>query len=269
MKILFFGDIVGNPGITAVSDVLPSLVEKHDVDLVVVNGENATHGFGLGRKDCQRIRDLGADVITLGNHWRNRSSIEDCLEEFDFLVRPYNVRDYDGGRGYVTLDVGGVAVTVVNLLGTAFMKEEVNSPLSAMHEILDEAPEGVVLVDYHAESTSEKSLFAHYFDGQVSAVIGTHTHVQTADARILPLGTGFISDAGMCGNEESIIGFEPESVIERLVYGGPNPMAIANEGKRMVNAVLLQVDEGTYATTSIRPLYYVEGKERVYGKENI
>ena len=268
MRILFFGDIVGNPGITAVSDVLPSLVKKHAADAVVINGENASRGFGLNYRDCQRIRDLGADVITLGNHWKSRS-IEESLEDFDFLVRPANVRGEEQGRGYVTLDVKGVALTGVNLLGTAFMKEEVQSPVVVMQELLDEIPEGVILVDYHGESTSEKSTFAYYFDGQVSAVIGTHTHVQTNDAKVLPLGTGFISDAGMCGNEESVIGFEPQSVIDRILFGGPNPMFIAEEGPRCVNAVLLEVDEETYLTRSIRPIYLIEGKERTYGKESL
>ncbi|MBR1846952.1 MAG: YmdB family metallophosphoesterase [Bacilli bacterium] len=265
MKILFFGDIVGNRGMTAVSDVLPFLAKRYEADLIIANGENASQGFGLTHRDCLALKDMGVDVITLGNHWRTRKSIDDDLEAIDTLVRPHNVRDYDLGQGYVSLDVNGVPVTVSNLLGTAFMKEEVNSPSASMHEILDEAPEGVHIVDYHAESTSEKSLFAHYFDGMVSAVLGTHTHVQTADARILPQGTGFISDVGMCGAYESVIGFEPQSVIDRIYFNGPNPMRVDDEAEAMVNAVLLDIDEQTYLCKAITPLVYVNGKERIHG----
>ncbi|MBO6285755.1 MAG: YmdB family metallophosphoesterase [Bacilli bacterium] len=262
MRILFFGDIVGDPGIAAVSDVLSFLGEEFDVDLIIANGENATKGFGISYRDACALFDRGVDIITLGNHWHSRNSIDDFIEEFDTLVRPYNVRDYDFGQGYVTVDVNGIAVTVTNLLGTAFMKEEVNSPIVSMHDILAAAPEGIHIVDYHGESTSEKSVFAHYFDGQVSAVIGTHTHVQTNDARILPQGTAFISDVGFCGAQESVIGFEPQSVINRIVFGDPKPMAISMDGDRCVNAVLLEFDEETYMATSVKTLYYINGKER-------
>lgn len=265
MKVLFFGDIVGSPGITAVSDVLPLLVRRYGVDLVIANGENATRGFGINYGDAKKIREAGVDVITLGNHYRNRSSIDDFIEEFDFLVRPYNLRDYDHGCGSLTVEVHGVPVTVTNLLGTAFMKEEVASPMVCMHDAISAAPEGIHIVDYHGESTSEKATFAYYFDGQLSAVLGTHTHVQTNDARVLPLGTAFISDVGMCGPYESVIGFEPQSVIDRLVYGGPNPMQIAEEGRRCINAVLMEFDEETFVAKSIVPLFYIDGKERVYG----
>lgn len=267
MRILFFGDIVGNPGIAAVSDVLPLLAESFSPDLIIANGENATRGFGLNYRDAERIKEAGVDVITLGNHWHNRSSIDDFIEEIDGLIRPVNVRDYDFGAGYITLEINGVAVTVVNVLGTAFMKEEVASPTVTMHDVLSSVPEGVVIVDYHAESTSEKSTFAHYFDGQVSAVIGTHTHVQTNDARVLPLGTAFISDCGMCGAYESVIGFEPKSVVNRIIFGNPNPMQIEEDCPKCVNAVLIDIDEETYAAKRIVPLFYVDGKERVYGKE--
>lgn len=269
MRILFFGDIVGNPGITAVSDVLPLLAKRYHADLVIANGENATRGFGLNYKDAQRIKECGVDVITLGNHWRNRSSIDDFIEEIDGLIRPVNVRNYDFGEGYLTLDVKGIPVTIVNILGTAFMKEEVTSPSVAMTDVISSVPEGIIIVDYHGESTSEKSTFAYYFDGQVSAVLGTHTHVQTNDARILPLGTAFISDVGMCGPYQSVIGFEPKSVVDRILFGGPTPMQISEEGKRCVNAVIVDFDEETYVATSIRPLFYIEGKERVYGEEDL
>lgn len=270
MKVLFFGDLVGNPGITVVSDFLPRLVKHFEVDLVIANGENATRGFGLNYGDARLLKDAGVDVITLGNHWRSRSSIEDFFEEIEGLVRPYNIREHDTiGVGYVTLDVKGVPVTVSNLLGTAFMKEVVNSPLASLVDILDEVPEGIHIVDYHGESTSEKSTFAHYFDGQVAAILGTHTHVQTNDARVLPLGTAFISDIGMCGIYDSVIGFEPKSVIARIINGSEQPMQIEADAPRCLNAVLLDIDEETGLSRSIRPLFYVEGKSVFYGEESL
>jgi len=270
MKVLFFGDLVGSPGITAVSDFLPSLVKRYEVDLVIANAENATRGFGLNYGDARALKDAGVDVITLGNHWRGRSSIDDFFEEIEGLIRPYNIREHDTvGVGYVTLDVKGVPVTISNILGTAFMKEEVNSPMGALVDILDEVPEGIHIVDYHAESTSEKSTFAHYFDGQVAAILGTHTHVQTNDARVLPLGTAFISDIGMCGAYDSVIGFEPQSVIARIINGSPEPMQIDAEAKRCVNAVLLDIDEETGLSRSIQPIFLIEGKPLQYGEENL
>ncbi|MCR5349037.1 MAG: YmdB family metallophosphoesterase [Bacilli bacterium] len=262
MRILFFGDIVGNPGILAVSDVLPSLLKRFEPDFVIANGENATRGFGINYRDALRLRECGIDAVTLGNHWRNRSSIDDFIEELDWLIRPCNVRNYDFGQGYATFDVDGVALTVVNVLGTAFMKEEVNSPIVSVQDVLNDVSEGIVIVDYHGESTSEKATFAYYFDGQVSAVLGTHTHVQTNDARVLPQGTAFISDVGMCGPYESVIGFEPQSVIRRLFYGDAPRMEISEEGKRCVNAIVLDVDPETYLATSIQTLYLIDGKER-------
>lgn len=242
------------------------MAKRYEPDVIIANGENATRGFGINYKDCLRLREAGVDVVTLGNHWHNRSSIDGFIEEFDWLIRPCNVKQDEYGRGYITLDVNGVPLTVVNVLGTAFMKEEVYSPISCVTDVLLEAGEGIVIVDYHGESTSEKATFAYYFDGQVSAVIGTHTHVQTNDARVLPKGTAFISDAGMCGANESVIGFEPHSVVRRILYGDPNPMQISEEGDRCINAVLLEVDEETFLATSIRPLYWINGKERVYGE---
>ncbi len=269
MKVLFLGDVVGNPGITEVSDVLPSLAKRYEADVVIINGENATRGFGLNYGDARRLREAGADVITLGNHWHNRSSIDDFIEELNYLIRPLNVRNYDRGAGFITLDVDGLAVTVVNILGTAFMKEEVASPIVCLSDLLGDLPEGIVIVDYHGESTSEKATFAYYFDGQVSAVLGTHTHVQTNDARVLPRGTAFISDVGLCGVYESVIGFEPNSVINRIVFGDAEPMQISEEGKRCINAVIMEFDEETFLAKSIIPLYFIDGKERVYGKESL
>ncbi len=266
MRILFFGDVVGKQGIQALSDALPSLVEEFQPDFIIANGENASHGFGITHKDYLALREAGVDVVTLGNHWHNRGSIDDYIEDCPELIRPYNVRDYDLGSGSTTFDVNGIPVTVTNLLGTAFMKEEVSSPVFCMNDIIQASPDGIHIVDYHAESTSEKATFAYFFDGRVTAVLGTHTHVQTADARVLPKGTAFISDVGLNGNYESVIGFEPESVIQRILFGNNHPITTEQENSiPLVNAVFIEADDETYLATSIIPIYRVGGKERIHG----
>ena len=269
MRILFLGDIVGRVGLLAVSDVLPKLVKKHQIDFVIANGENVTRGRGLSRKDYCALVDMGVDAITLGNHYHGRYEIDDYIEEADRLIRPLNLKNYDLGVGSATFECNGVPITVTNILGTAFMKDEVYSPTVSFQECLQSTEEGVHIVDYHAESTSEKATFAYFFDGQVSAVIGTHTHVLTADQRILPNGTAFLSDAGFAGAYQSIIGFEPNSVIDRLYYGKGERMEIEDDVPSCVNGAILEVDDETYLAKSIVPFSVIEGKEILYGTEDL
>ena len=266
MNILFFGDVVGNRGIASISSYLGKIKERYNASFCIVNGENAASGFGLRYSDYRMLRDAGADCVTLGNHYNDHGFLEGYIEDTHALVRPCNVRDFDYGFGSVVFDCGSVLIRVTNILGTAFMKEEVNSPMVALTDILNnEEKIALHIVDYHAESTSEKGTFAYLFDGKVSAIIGTHTHIQTNDARILPKGTAFITDVGMCGNLESVIGYEPTSVINRIIYNGPTGVRIGTEGPLMINAVLLDVDESIGKVRAIKPLYYIDGEERIYG----
>lgn len=247
MRILFFGDIVGKIGRKAVKDNINSMVEKYQIDFVVANGENATHGKGINQNHYLEFIDEGIDAITLGNHYLSKKSIIDYLDEDDALIRPLNILQDMPGEGSRLFSVNGVNIRITNLLGTSFMNEEVVQPYQALHELLDsiQGEDSIHIVDYHAEATGEKMCFAYVFDGLVSAIVGTHTHVQTNDAHILNNGTGFISDIGMCGDANGVLGFEKTSVINKTVFGSDSKFALNESGQSIINAVLLDIDEIT------------------------
>lgn len=246
MRILFFGDIVGKVGRKAVSETIQKLVEKYHIDFVIANGENVTHGKGLNERHYYELLNMGVNAITLGNHYNSKREISEYIDEADCLVKPLNILEDFGGEGSRLFAVNGINIRVTNILGTAFMKEEVRNPYLSLMELLDENKEDVIhIVDFHAEATGEKSAFAYAFDGKVSAVLGTHTHVQTNDARVLPNGTAFISDVGMCGAANGILGFEKESVIRKTLYGEESIFTIDDKDQRMVNAVVMDIDEQT------------------------
>lgn len=255
MKVLFFGDIVGRIGRNAIKHNIAQLVEKHHVDFVIANGENATHGKGLIEKHYNELIDAGVDVITLGNHYMSKNGIVSYINEATRLIRPLNILNDVGGVGSNIFEVNNLKVRVTNVLGTAFMKEEVNSPYLSLKELLDENEEDVIhIVDFHAEATGEKLCFANVFDGQVSAVICTHTHVQTNDAKVLPGGTAYISDVGMCGAANGVLGFDKNTVIGKTIFGNDQRFEIDNNDQEMVNAVVIDIDDETKLAKSIIPI---------------
>lgn len=268
MKVLFFGDVVGPHGVAAIEAKLPSITRQYGIDFVIANGENVSRGRGLFYKDYERMTRAGIECITLGNHFRDQKEMDDYIEEVDRLVRPANLLHYDLGEGYISYDFGDCELVVVNLLGKAFMKDEVTSDIIKMNEIIEKHPDAIFFVDYHGEVTSEKSVFAHFFDGQVAAVVGTHTHVQTSDGRVLPKGTAFISDVGYCGLAESVLGFTPESVISVCIYGQGHFMMDENNDARL-NAVIVDIDEMTHLAKSIQTLNIFVRKEELHGQENL
>ena len=247
MRILFLGDIVGRIGRNAVKHNLEKLVTKYQVDFVIANGENATHGKGLIEKHYNELIDAGVDVITLGNHYMSKNNIVSYINEAACLIRPLNVTARVGGVGSEVFDVDGTKVRVTNILGTAFMKEEVTMPYAALQELLEETDgeDSIHIVDFHAEATGEKMCFGYVFDGQVSAILGTHTHVQTNDARILPNGTAYMSDVGMCGAANGVLGFDKNTVIAKTIFGSDQRFEINNNDQEMVNGVVLDIDEQT------------------------
>ena len=263
MRILFLGDIVGSIGISAASDFLPLIRNEKRIDFVIANGENATKGKGLSKEDYEKISSF-ADAITLGNHYRSQYEIDRFIGDADKLVRPLNLLHYHKGEGSKVFYVNDIPVRVTNLLGAAFMNETVKSPIQVMEELESSFEEPIHIVDYHAESTSEKQIFAYYFDGAFTAVIGTHTHVATLDARILPNGTAYQSDAGFCGSYESIIGFDVETTIERIVFE-KGKLIVPPEGKKVVYGTIIEIDENTFKPVSIEPICYLEGKESHHG----
>lgn len=261
MRILFIGDIVGKIGRRIVKEKNPYFISKYGIDFVIANGENATHGKGLIRHHYNEIIDAGVDVITLGNHYDSKSELARYIERVDCLVRPANlIRNYPG-YGTALFDVDGVSVRVTNILGSAFINEEVTMPYSKILEILDEEEKADIhIVDFHAEATGEKKSFAFACDGKVSAVLGTHTHVQTRDARILPNGTAFISDVGMCGYVDGVLGFDKDSVVNKLQYGLSGKFTIPDEGRALYSAVVLDIDDITGETKEIFTIYFEEDK---------
>lgn len=259
MRIFFFGDIVGKVGRQAVHLSLPILKEKYKVDFFIGNGENASHGRGLAKGQYEELVTYGLNAITLGNHWADKPAIENYMDRAEALVRPLNLINFSKGSGSKVFSLNGTQIRITNILGSNMMKEEVESPFKSFASLIKNTPKTIHIVDYHAESTSEKILFARYFDGQASAFLGTHTHVQTADEKILTKGSAFISDVGMTGDGEGIIGFETNSAIEKVVLGKRTPFKINERAPKMINGVLLDINEETYLANSIvriKEVYY-------------
>ncbi len=252
MRVLCIGDIVGKPGRVACSTLLPPLVDKRGVDFVIANGENAAGGFGLTAAIAEEILHLGVDVITSGNHIYAKKEFEAYLEDSDRVLRPANWPPGAVGRGSVVArDRRGRLVGVLNLQGLVFLSP-LDCPFRRGAEEVRrlKASTKVIVVDFHAEATAEKVALAYYLDGQCSAVVGTHTHVQTADEQILPQGTALMCDLGMTGPRESIIGMEREAIIDRFVRKMPQKFSVADRPADLCGA-LLEIDESTGRTTSI------------------
>ncbi len=254
MRLLFLADVFGSPGRRAVEERLPALREELGVDFCVVNGENAADGRGLTPKLADKILAAGADVITLGNHVWARNEIGPYLEQSERVIRPANVAAGSPGRALVVAPAAdGTPVAVINLMGLLFLDVPVG-PFEVLDGLVDEAraQAKVVLVDFHAEATSEKIAVARWLDGKVTAVVGTHTHVQTSDARVQPGGTAAITDAGMTGPHDSVIGVVAELAIRRMRTGMPTRFRPAETGVRL-EGVVIDCDADGRAT-AIEPL---------------
>jgi 2',3'-cyclic-nucleotide 2'-phosphodiesterase len=240
MNILFIGDIVGGPGRRAVEELLPRVVDHHLIDLVVANCENASGGIGITPGIADHLLAQGIDVLTSGNHVWKHKEILPYLEATDRLLRPANYPQPCPGQGHVVVETAaGEKVGIINLEGRVFMNA-LECPFRAADQALASLPKEVkvILVDMHAEATSEKQALGWHLDGRVSAVVGTHTHVQTADDRLLPGGTGYISDAGMTGPVDSVIGMKREIVLERFLTQRPQPFKVAAQNIQLQGLVL-------------------------------
>ena len=251
--------MVGRVGRRLLKERIPYYVEKYEIDFVIANGENASHGKGLTRNQYFELVDAGVDAITLGNHYMSKSDILRYINQVDRLVRPYNLLKEFPGEGSVVFEVNDVSVRVTNILGSAFMNEEVNAPYySILNLLAEEEPATIHIIDFHAEATGEKQSLAFALDGKVSAVLGTHTHVQTNDAHILPNGTAFISDVGMTGFVDGVLGCTKETVVEKIIYGKQSKFQTPDEGRGVFSAVVLDVDDISGLAKQIFPIYYVE-----------
>jgi metallophosphoesterase (TIGR00282 family) len=255
VRLLFVGDVVGRPGREAVEALLPDLRDRLDVDACIVNGENIANGVGITPRLAERLLAAGADALTLGNHAWRREEIGPYLSSSTTIVRPANFQSESPGRGLTVVEArDGTPVAVVNLLGTLFL-DPAHSMWEVVDELVAEARETtpVVVVDVHAEATSEKVALAAWLDGRVTAVLGTHTHVQTSDARLLPGGTAALTDVGMTGPHDSVIGVRTELAIRRMRTGMPVRFETASDGVRLEGA-LVTCDPATGRASAIEPV---------------
>ncbi len=243
MKLLFIGDIIGKGGRRAVRELLPGIIAQHDVDLVIANGENAAGGFGLTRKVVEELLAADVDLITSGNHIWDKKDIYECLDNGMPLIRPGNYPPEAPGKGLFTLETaGGEKLSVINASGRVFM-ESLDCPFRYLEKEVEVAGEAsaAILVDFHAEATSEKQAICKFLDGRVSAIVGTHTHVQTADEKVTRHGTGYITDAGMTGGTDSVIGMKAEGPLARFLTGQPVKFEVAM-GDIELQGVLIEIN---------------------------
>lgn len=251
MNVLFLGDVVGRPGREAVAAKLPAFRRFQAIDFCIANGENSADGDGVTEASAEALFSAGVDVVTGGNHSFKRREAYDYIAEAPYLLRPANISPSAPGKGLCVYDMGRSAVAVVNLVGASYM-DPCDNPFRKADELLASLDPFVkaVVVDFHAETTGEKRALAEYLAGRVSAVIGTHTHVQTADERVLEGGTAFITDAGMCGPTDSVLGVKKELAIEFMLNRMPTRFAVA-EGETALCGVVIRIDEATGRAESI------------------
>ena len=252
MRILFIGDVVGKPGRRAVATLVPRLREERDIDFVIANGENSAHGAGLTASTVDALLTSGVDVITSGDHVWDQKEVYEVIQREARLLRPLNFPASAPGKGSTVVRLDGLPpVGVLNLIGRVFMPNTDCPFRAAEAEVMRLRQQtNVIIVDLHAEATSEKIAMGRFLDGKVSAVIGTHTHVATADEQILPKGTAYISDAGMCGPHDSVLGRDVTAVLQRFLTQMPQRLEVA-EGNVVLCGVIVDVDENTGHARSI------------------
>ena len=257
MKLLFLGDVMGRAGRRAITEDLPKLREAWRLDFIVVNGENASGGMGLTGDHARALLEAGADCLTPGDHAFDQKDMMQAIEREPRIIRPVNFAKAAPGRGHgIFQDARGRKVLVVQILGQVFMKRPFDDPFSAVDAVLKRYPRGggaqAVVVDVHAEATSEKMAMGHFCDGRASLVVGTHTHVPTADAQILPGGTAYQSDAGMCGDYLSVIGMDKQEPMRRFITGMGRARFTPALGDVTLSGVYVETDDRTGAATCVR-----------------
>ena len=246
MNILCIGDVFGEAGCRALMKALPAFKRENKIDFVIANGENSALGNGITRDSARMLLNCGVDVITGGNHSLRREEINDMLEECSALIRPANLLNVYSGNGIALVDLGFVSIAVINIMGSVYL-ENVSDPFDKIDDLVQQAKDSgskIIIVDFHAEATSEKKAMGYYLDGRVSAVFGTHTHIATADEQILPKGTGYITDLGMSGVQDSVLGVEKEIIVARF-KGDTTRRFIAAEGEGEINGCIFEIDNST------------------------
>ncbi len=261
MKVLFIGDVVGKPGMELVSKLVFRYKRDNEYDLICINGENSAGGFGITKKGALKLKRYGCDVITTGNHIIDRKEELEGVFMIENVIRPMNYEPSFPGKGWTVVKKDGMECAIVNLQGTVFMPDEPKStsPFTVISENLEEIQDmtPIIIVDMHAEATAEKIAMRYFLDGKVSALIGTHTHVQTADESITEKGTAYITDVGMTGPFDSIIGMHPQPIISKFLGNTNEQFKLAKKDVRM-NAVAFEINDKTGRATSIRRIQIAE-----------
>jgi 2',3'-cyclic-nucleotide 2'-phosphodiesterase len=255
MRVMILGDVMGRPARRAVRDLVPALIEKEEIDLAIANAENAAGGMGVDIKSANELLSAGVQVLTSGNHIWKKKEIYPFLDDHASLIRPANFPAGAPGKGWCLWQRNGLRALIINLQGRVFMPNHVDDPFRCVDEILKQqgVNSRVVIVDMHAEATSEKYAMGWYLNGRASIVYGTHTHVQTADERILPAGTAYITDVGMCGPLDSVIGMEKETVIRGFITQLPRQFEVAQDNV-VLQGLVVDVDETNGQAREIRRL---------------
>lgn len=248
MRILTIGDVCGPKGCERLLSALPKFKKENKVDFTLVNGENSADTNGISKRSAELILNAGADVISGGNHTLHRREFRPLLDENERLLRPHNIPEAEYGKGYCIVDMGYAKIAVINLLGQVYLDmHKAENPFVCADKLIEKVKNdgaNVIIVDFHAEATSEKKALGFYLDGKVSAVVGTHTHVQTNDAAVLPNGTAYITDLGMSGPVHSVLGVDPDIIIDRFKNGEKGRFVFA-EGEALIEGMLFEVDEKT------------------------
>lgn len=255
MKVIFIGDLVGKMSRKALKEILPLWREKYAPDFVVANGENLAHGLGISQSTFNEVLAAGVDVVTTGDHAFDKEDAEVLFSNNKNLIRPANFPPGAAGQGEFLAVIGQKNLLVINLIGRVFMKQAYDCPFRKLDEILkkyEEKKPQAIIVDFHGEATSEKAALGFYADGRVSAVLGTHTHVATTDAKILPKSTAFVSDVGMVGARDSVIGDRKEEIISAMLNQTRLKIEPVEEGVCVINAVLIEIDENTGLSKNIK-----------------
>lgn len=249
MRLLFLGDVVGTGGVDFLEKNIYRLKKDYRIDFTVINGENSAKGNGISPKSFNDLVRLGADVVTTGNHCFRRKEMEELYDTSEVLLRPANFPEGVVGRGFAVVDLGRVSIAVINLMGTVYL-EALDNPFNVMDRLLEQIGTKNIFVDLHAEATAEKKALGHYLDGKVTAVLGTHTHVQTADEAVLPGGTAYITDVGMTGPELSVLGVDTALAIDKLRTHCPVTFR-ESTNPCFLNAVCVEFDENNGKAISI------------------
>lgn len=258
MKILIIGDVFSKLGRASLERNIKKIKSEETINFIICNGENITHGKGMNEGHYLWLLNQGINVITMGNHTFDQKSIYNIMDDAKCLVRPYNYIEDVPGKGLITVNYNGIKITVIQMLGQVFMKTEVKNPFKETQELLKNIDSDIVIIDFHTESTSEKVAFGYAFDGLATCIYGTHTHVQTADERILEKGTAYITDIGMTGPLEGVIGVTKEIIIDRYLNDGTQRFTPQDDGKSQFCGIILEIDEKTYKAKSIKRVRIIE-----------